>query len=232
MIRVGGEPFGGPGDVEFCGLIYPEGDEISKHMAARLQSEPHYQHDKLAQALAITKHRRVAIDCGAWVGGWSRELAKHFSQVLAIEANPDNARCLRLNVEASRNVMVLNAGVGEKSARAFVGRESDGPNVGSFISDQANGPRINVLPLDEILAAFETIQNVDYIKVHVNGMELKALRGAVRIIARHKPVLTVVLKPAIETYGDTADAARSFLSDQIGYRAAGGERPYEIWVPK
>ena len=232
MIRVGGEPFGGPGDVEFCGLIYPEGDEISKHMASRLRTEPHYQHDKLKQALAITKRRRMAVDCGAWVGGWSRELAKHFQSVLAIEANPDSFRCCQKNLASQQNARAINVALGDTSGSCRIVKDN-GPNVGSRVADLSlpweQHQSVSVRILDEILW---DAPHVDYIKVHVNGMELKALRGAVDTIAKHKPVLTVVLKPAIESYGASADSARAFLANNLGYRSAGGERPYELWVPK
>lgn len=235
MIRIGGVPHGKPGeDTEFCGLLYPDGDEISKHMAARLQAEPFYQSDKLGQALALLKNRRVAIDCGAWVGGWSRELAKHFSRVIAIEAHPDNARCVARNcapisAKGLFDVAVLNAALGEVQARVSLAREGNGPNVGTRVV-QAGEISVRMYPLDD-LDEVQALPFLDYIKVHVNGMELRALRGATETIRKHRPLLTVVLKPALETYGDTADAARVHLYD-IGYRPVGGERPYELWAPR
>lgn len=229
MIRVGGEPYGGPGDTEFCGLTYPEGDEISKHMAARLQAEPFYQHDKLAQALKVVPARRAAIDCGAWVGGWSRELARHFQNVVAIEANPDNARCVMANTPS--NVIVRNMAVGEGGGMICVASYENGAKVASRCVELGAGARrVQLRKLDDI-DVVRTLPAIDYIKVHVNGMELKALRGMVETLKRHRPVLTVVLKPAIEAFGDTAEDARIFLRS-LSYAAKGGEKPYEIWCPQ
>lgn len=231
MIRVGGGPdLGQPGeDVEFCGLFYPDGDEISKHMAARLQSEPFYQHDKLAQALAVTKRRRGAVDCGAWVGGWSRELARHFAKVVAIEAHPDNARCAAKNTAPSGNVTVRNVALSDCNGETFIGKEANGPNVGARVGEK--GIAVPLRRLDDVIAV-QALDHIDYIKIHVNGMELKALRGAVGTIHQHRPVITIVLKPAITDYGDSAEAARAFLADEIRYQPAGGEKPYEIWKPR
>lgn len=230
MLRVGGEPnVGRPGeDVEYRGLIYPDGDELSKHLVQYLTSQPFYQSDKLAQALAQVKNRRLAVDCGAWVGGWSRELAKHFERVIAIEADPDNARCARKNLAAYRNAEVLNVAVGEESGTIGVRTQLNGPKVGTYVAK--NGAMIvGMERLDTILASVPW--PVDYMKVHVNGMELKALRGAVQTIKKHRPLLTVVLKGAIKDYGDSAEDARAFLTDVLGYRRSGGEKPYEIWKP-
>lgn len=230
MIRIGGVPSGNPGeDTEFRGLLYPDGDEISKHMAARLEVEPFYQFDKLAQALVHVRHRAAAIDCGAWVGGWSRHLASSFAKVIAIEANSDSARCVAKNTAIFGNVTVVNAALGEVQGVVNLAREGNGPNVGTRV-DRAGAMRVRMWPLDD-LPEVKALSAVDYIKVHVNGMELRALMGAAETIRRQRPVMTVVLKPAIKTYGDTAENARAFLTS-LDYRPAGGERPYEIWIPR
>lgn len=229
MIRIGGEPLGKPGeDTEFCGLIYPDGDEISKHMAERLRAEPFYQSDKLVQALRLVKQRRVAVDCGAWVGGWSRHLGTQFRKVISIEANPDNARCVHQNT--SKNVRVCNAAVGDRCGEICIAKEGDGPNVGSFVCGEG-AVKVLMLRLDD-MPEIHNAGALDYMKVHVNGMELRALLGAKDLIRRYRPVLTVVLKPAIERFGDTIEDARQFLREHLGYAPAGGERPYEIWCPR
>lgn len=231
MIRVGGEHIGEPGkDTEFHGLFYPDGDIITRHMAERLRAEPFYQHDKLMDVLPRVRRRRLAVDCGAWVGGWSRELARHFQRVLVVEANSNNARCVVANTRDLGNVTVLNAAVFDQSGRGIAGAIDGGANVGSrVVLQDEQGSAVDLVRLDTVL---QSVPAVDYIKIHVNGMELRALRGGAEIIRQHRPVLTVVLKPAITDYGDSLEAARAFLTNDLHYRCAGGERPYEIWVPK
>ena len=231
MIRVGGEFIGEPGDTEFQGLIYPDGDIITRHMAERLKAEPHYQSDKLEQALGFVKQRRGAIDCGAWVGGWSRVLTSKFERVLSIEANADNARCVRKNLKGNDNATVLHLAVGDQDRWTTAARETGGANVGSRIVSEG-APNVMLRRIDSLPEVKTLLPHVDYIKIHVNGMELKALKGAAETIKQHKPVLTVVLKPAIADYADSPDAARMFLHAELRYRCAGGERPYEIWVPR
>lgn len=229
MIRVGGKPVGRKGaDVKFCNLFYPGGDEISPRMADRLRSEPFYQADKFAQAMAKVSRRRTAVDCGAWVGGWSVELAKLFEQVVVIEANPDNARCAEKNLASFKNANVFNCAVGDETKEVLVGPREDGGKVSSFVG-APGGFSVPMMRLDDLLR--DAPIAIDYLKIHVNGMELKALRGAKETILRHLPVLTVVLRPTIEDIGDTREAARKMLYGW-GYRRAGGEKPYEIWAPK
>lgn len=221
MIRVGGVVHAVPGeDTQYNGLYYPDGDSLTRHMAERLRVEPFYNGDKLAQALAKVKRFRVAVDCGAWVGAWSRALSKRFATVYAFEANPHNARCVDKNTPG--NVEVFNVAVGDRTGSLRL--ENEGNGVGSTAS-QTTGEVVPLFRIDDY-----GWTEIDYIKIHVNGMELKALRGAVKTIETNRPVLTVVLKPAIEQFGDTAEAARKFLTE-LKYKPAGGERPYEIWLP-
>lgn len=230
MIEVGGVRLGGPGDTEFCGLVYPDGDKITKNMAARLKSEPFYQHDKLKQALGCVKNKRIAVDCGAWVGAWSREFARVFDHVIAIEANADNVRCARKNLRRCDNVSVLHWAVGNVNTEVLACPEDQGANIGSRIVVGSGGRfTVGMRALDAI-PEIVGLPHLDYLKIHVNGMELQALKGGVGTIKRHKPVMTVVLKRAIEDY-DSADAARAFLTDTLGYRIIGGKRVYEIWAP-
>jgi FkbM family methyltransferase len=234
MLRVGGFPMleNHYGDVKFHGLYYPHGDEITKHMADRLSREPFYQSDKLQDALnRVPKdHRSVAVDCGAWVGGWSRELAKHFEKVIAIEANPDNARCVSKNVPP--NVTVINAAVGDRTGFANLIQNPFAGNVSSAIDTEKND-KARAVPMWRIddMPEIRSLDVLDYLKIHVNGMELKAVMGAEDTIKRHKPVITLVLKPAISDYGDSAERARIFMQG-LDYKPIGGERPYEIWITR
>lgn len=231
MIEVGGVRVGGPGDTEFCGLLYPDGDKITKNVAARLKNEPFYQHDKLKQALGCVRHKCIAVDCGAWVGAWSRELARLFDHVIAIEANADNVRCARKNLRRANNATVLHWAVGDAFTEVLACPEDQGANIGSRIVAGCGGRfTVGMRPLDAI-PEITGLPHLDYLKIHVNGMELQALKGGIATIKRHRPVLTVVLKRAIEDYGDSAEAAHAFLKDELGYRIVGGKRVYEIWAP-
>ena len=232
MIEVGGKPFGsGLGDTEFCGLVYPEGDKITKNLAKRLKEEPFYRYDKLEQALRIVRGRRVAVDCGAWVGAWSRELAKHFGRVIAIEANGDNARCARKNLAGCLNAEVIHTALGDVETEALACAEESGGNIGSRLVEGYGGRfAVAMRPLDN-LPAIRALDAIDYLKVHVNGMELRALRGAAGTIRKHRPIMTVVVKDAIERY-DSREAIWAFLAGDLGYKQVGGAHVYEIWGPK
>ena len=218
-----------PGDFQYQGLWYPDGDKLTKYMAWRLGQEQFYQHDKLAKSLEHVKRFRGAVDCGAWVGGWSRELARHFERVVAIELSTDNARCCRKNLESCGNAEVVQCGVGDENRKTIAVSAGAGL-VGSWVKERRD-PKDEWIPLrrlDEVVEV-QALPAIDYMKIHVNGYELKVLRGAVQTLARCRPVLTVVLKPALADFGDSVEAALDFLRS-IGYREVGGEAPYRVFA--
>jgi FkbM family methyltransferase len=234
VIEVGGVRVGGPGDTEYCGLIYPDNDKITKNMAARLKGERFYQCDKLDFALESVpkKRRRVAVDCGAWVGAWSHELASKFDKVIAIEANAENVRCLKKNLAQCKNATVLHWALGECNTEVLACPEEQGANIGSRIVAGAGGRfTVGMRRLDD-LPEIQALPCLDYLKVHVNGMELRTIKGATATIKKHRPLMTVVVKRAIEDYGDSAKDMHAFLRDALGYEMLGGKRVYEIWSPK
>jgi hypothetical protein len=94
MIRTGDSYLGVEGeDTEFCGLIYPDGEALTKHLVERLQGQAFYQAEKWLQTVQIMDAynwpRRGAIDAGAWVGGWTRAMANRFERVASFEVNSD-----------------------------------------------------------------------------------------------------------------------------------------------
>lgn len=222
MRLVDGEWNAETGDFRFLGMWYPDGENISRNLAERLRGEPFYRADRFAEAMGHVREWRGAVDCGAHVGAWSRELARRFKRVVAIELNAATARCLERNVEGM-GVKVFNVALG--AAAGNVGKSGTKGSIDCEVAAGAHG--IEMWPLDFVVA---DLPHIDYIKVHVNGYELEVLKGMTKTLADHRPVLTVVLKSALARYGATAESVVAFLAAS-SYRMAGGQKPYRIFVP-
>ena len=175
--------------------------------------------------MAQVKQWRGAVECGAHVGEWSRELAQRFERVVAIEAHPATAKCLTANLAAHKNAMVVQCALGLDYGRVDVTSRK-----GSIGSRVTRGDGVNEMPLDAVpeIAALEAL---DYLKVHVNGCELQVLRGAIETIERHRPVITVVIKKALADYGATPEDIFNFMAIE-GYRVASRLKPYWVFVSK
>jgi FkbM family methyltransferase len=219
-----------PGDFQLHGLWYPDGDELTKYMIARLQTEPFYRSDKLLSALAHVKQFRGAVDCGAWVGAWSRALSGRFKHVVGIEMHPDNARCAMKNCPLP-NVTIANLALGDTNRKATLQKSQYGGTIESWVaSGDSVGKPIAMMRLDNV-AAVQEMGPIDYLKVHVNGSELNVLRGATRTIERNRPVITVVIKRALAEFGHKPEEIFAFMRG-IGYVVAGGPKPYWTFIPR
>ena len=210
---------------QFAGLWYPDADELTKNFKARAQTEPFYRADRFHDAMKHVKQWRGAVECGAHVGEWSRELATRFERVVAIEMNPASAECLRANLPAHPNVIVVNHAVGAHGGQVQISGKKN--SMGNMVA--GDGEDVWLDRLDDLTAVKETAA-IDYLNVHVNGYELEVLLGAKETIAKHCPVTTVVIKRALADYGATPEDIFKFM-DRVGYRVASCLKPYWVFVP-
>jgi FkbM family methyltransferase len=205
---------------QYAGLWFPDDEGLTKALRARLDTERVYRGDRLEEALALVKSRRVAVDCGANVGMWTRELARHFEQVIAVEPSRPNVECLEVNTAGLRNVRIIHAALGSQQGRVALDT-SKGAFSSMVVPGTGSTPMTTINALD--------LQNVDYVKIHVNGFEERVLWGASKTLREWGPVLTVVLKPKLAEFDSDPDEIVTWL-DEMGYRMAGGQKPYRIFV--
>jgi FkbM family methyltransferase len=165
----------------------------------------------------------VFYDVGANVGFFTLLAARLVGPrgaVLAFEPDPRNAEVLRSNVARNdlENVEVFEQAVADSAGRrTLVLAES----TASHLAD--GGPEdettvVDVVTLDDLEGA-PGHRPPSAIKLDVEGAEVAALRGAARLIARHRPTIIC------ELHGTERDVRRFFAA--AGYRLRtleGGQR--------
>jgi FkbM family methyltransferase len=133
----------------------------------------------------IRPHDTV-VDCGAHHGLMTVLFARWVGpqgSVFAYEALPTNARVIEANARINRlaNVTVRPVGVGETADRVAVAL-----NAGNVIvAGSGAAEQVQVVPLDDDLPP-DTI--VNFLKIDVEGSELRALRGAKKVLSQ-RPVV-------------------------------------------
>lgn len=143
---------------------------------------------RLAGAGALAQSS--AIDAGANVGAYARRMAQHFATVHALEPAPDTYDCLARNVQdwgmAGRIVPHAKA---VSAAREGVAMGSGG-FLRRSIAREVSGPGdIPAIPLDDL-----DLQDCLFLKLDVEGYELKALEGAAATIDRCRPFVMMEVK--------------------------------------
>jgi len=147
-----------------------------------------YQQPVRLLSLQHVKNKRTALDIGANVGLWSRDLTKHFDQVIAFEPVAMFRECLERNVTAS-NIKVETVALGdsEGQVRMII---TEGNTGHTHVDPASNGGDTRIIRLDSLI-----LQNVDYIKIDCEGFEYRVLQGAQQTIQRCRPVVVIEQKP-------------------------------------
>lgn len=135
----------------------------------------------------------VALDIGACIGSYTLELARRFTHVHAFEPNPDNLRVLAKNVRMNRmeNVTVHSFALSNQNKQESLRVQRNNGETGTF-QDHHYG-----LSYDRrILVEARTLdslklQNVELVKVDVEGWELAVLQGATRTLKEQMPTIAL-----------------------------------------
>ncbi len=164
-----------------------------------------WEAELVGACIAEAKSRRRAIDAGAHVGFWSAPLAAAFAHVEAFEPQALVRECFLANVPES-NVRLHAAGLyaGGGSANCNI----IAPNSGmSYLSMDGAG-ETPLHALDEW-----HWDDVDFIKIDVEGLELAVLQGARDTLIRCRPLLLVEHGQQCRRYGVEHGAVMDYLRD-------------------
>jgi len=151
----------------------------------------------------------VVLDIGANIGNHTLYFANELdvAKVISFEPVEETFWILNQNIKLNNlqeKVELHCEGVSNISGKAMVGTY-DYQNIGATPLALKKDGDINLVSVDE----FE-FDNVVFIKMDVEGMELNALKGAYKTIKRNHPYILV------ESFGSNFAEVKAFLSD-LGY---------------
>ena len=191
------------------GLAMPAFDQF---METIVPDDGRYQHENLWAAVSHCRKRRTVIDGGAHVGMWSRTFAQLFDRVIAFEPAQDTFACLRYNVDAE-NVELRNQALGAKTGKVRVTMKGFKGTLREFNSGAryvASGGDIDRITVDSL-----GLQDLDLLKMDIEGSEVHALMGAVDTLVRCKPVVLFENKNEWKRHGFPVTAPHQIL-DALG----------------
>lgn len=211
--------------VSFSIIVNPKNGLIDQTIALKGTWEEHIL-DCLSTNL---KPGDVFLDIGANIGMFSLFGAKLVStegKVISCEPIPRLADQLRKSAKLNslHNILVHTVACSNENGTATLHERPD--NIGGSTLRHVNkdnlfiGSRaisVKTVKLDEYLEDCE--QKIDFIKIDVEGYELHALRGMIKIIERNKPILLIEFSPEFYATmtGNIQQEIVSFLRER-GYR--------------
>lgn len=163
----------------------------------------------------------IVLDCGANIGVFTRRsLEQGAAKVIAIEPAPENIECLRRNFAkeiADGRVVVYPKGVWDKDDFLTLNVDPHNSAADSVVIHRDGGHEGEKVPLTTIdkLVPELGLERVDFIKMDIEGAEVRALQGAKSTIAKHHPLMSL---SAYHNPADPVEVPKAVMNAWSGYR--------------
>lgn len=155
------------------------------------------------------------IDIGANIGNHSMFFGEYFKKVISIEANKNNFELLKLNCPESK-YKLINIAVSDK--KGFLEIIPCPQNMGGTKTKEIYSKSVNnrsIINCELIDNLLKKEQNVDVMKLDIEGFEKKALIGARQIINKFHPLI-IFEQNAWEVQSNNESAA--IYLEELGYQ--------------
>ena len=150
---------------------------------------PEYQIAVRRRSIELCSKRGTALDIGANVGLWGRDLVDNFAKVVAFEPVAVFRECLEKNVSGP-NFFISPLALGDHDTQATM-IITEGNSGHSHLDPATLGTGdVQVVKLDNL-----NIDHVDYIKIDCEGYEYRVLQGAEQTVKRWRPIMVIEQKP-------------------------------------
>jgi len=191
----------------------------------RGESQYHHPHSHV-------RPNDVVLDTGANIGLFARAaLRQGAARILCLEPVPTTFAALQKNLSAgiaAGTVTALNTGVWDRHETLTFHVNPAHPGNSSLLSPQTDRGAYDLrIPVDLIDSIVESagIDRVDFIKMDIEGAEVKALAGAKRALS-FKPRLAIGVEHTADRLQNAANVRDLVLSINSKYRCEAG--PYSV----
>lgn len=147
----------------------------------------------------IPKNEKTALDIGANIGNYTRQLASKFKKVYAFEPDPVNVRMLKVRLESNevKNAEIIPKAVSDKTGKFRLYQSGDpGQNSLSLTVAQLElwnySPvkfiEVDCITLDDFVKE-KNIQDIEIMKVDIEGGEDFMFDGAKETLKNLSPMI-------------------------------------------
>lgn len=185
-----------------CTFLIPE-DPV---LTAELQAQEGYEPWVLPYFLDLCRPGLTVLDVGASIGAFSLPAALKVGAsgcVYAVEASPFNCRMLAQSIALNHleNIELLPFGVSDTLGHATMTRQLHTNNNAldtgrpTTPSDLLSHDIVPLVPLDLMRPR---LRKIDILKLDIEGMEYRACRGAIDLIAADRPLVFLEYSPRLQ----------------------------------
>jgi FkbM family methyltransferase len=158
----------------------------------------------------VVRKEGVFVDIGAHVGKYSVRLAKRCKWVYSFEPNPINREALEANVKLNGegNVTILPYACWSTDSIRHLTLKRSGSRL--YAGKVPDTIEVKTVPMDQVVSESE---EVELIKIDVEGAEYPVIQGMRRTLAKWKPRLII----EVHQWGGQGEEIESFLQN-YGYQ--------------
>ena len=158
------------------------------------------------------------LDVGAWVGTWSMAMQPYAKKVITFEPDPLHYSCLIKNVPESIETHQLALG----SEQKMIALDDNAHTQAKRVIGEGTIPCTTIDSLD--------LENIDLIKIDVEGYEMEVLKGADKTLETTKYIM-IELNSNTERYGFTSLEVAKYLVNK-GFDVLLEHWPDKVFVKK
>ena len=162
---------------------------------------------------------KTAIDIGAWWGPWTLWWGPKAKTIEAFEPNPNMLSDLKQTTNKLNNCTVYNTALGDTTGKVSMQYET---HTGTCHIKDYNGS-INLRTLDSY-----NFQDVDIIKIDVEGFEIPVLNGAKQTILSQHPWIQIEGNNSGKRYGRSKKDILNLLQSW-GMKRVIKKWPDQVW---
>lgn len=145
--------------------------------------------------------RDVIIDGGGYIGDTAQQFNKLLDadcHIHSFEPSKDNFKKMKEWIENKgiQNVTTVQSGLGIENTELYMNSIEGEINPSNIIVEQGN-EKVNIMAIDRYVEEY-ALQDVNLIKLDIEGFELSALQGADKTIQNFAPKIQVCLYHKIE----------------------------------
>lgn len=150
------------------------------------------------------KRFRTVLDIGAWCGTWTKKMEAYSKRIVSFEPDPVHFHCLEKN--CTINCIPRNQAVG--SDNGFISLSEDNFTQAKRVVGDG---KIQMVTVDSL-----EYDNVDLIKIDVEGYEMEVLKGAEETLETCQ-YLMIELNNNSKKYGSSNAKIEKYLAEK-GYK--------------
>lgn len=173
-----------------------------KHFEKFILKNDHYQEAQRNRALSYVKEWDTAIDVGANIGLWAKDLTNFFNKTICFEPNKECLECLNMNINLNKST-IFNCALGSINEnkilftpddcggssfinRTKIGKKPDGTKIHGQFPQATRKQTTQIKKLDDY-----NFNGINFIKIDVEGFEYQVLQGSILTLERSSPVICI-----------------------------------------